>query len=259
MNPRFPHRKWSSVALGGAALLAVGAGFSHAGPRTIDIDDTTRSSFGSPPYLEWGKATEEVYQREQGHANYPAEIHYDLGLYFFELGEYELSLKHYRRAAEIEPQFAEAYFGMGLLFYTLGDDDNAIRYYKESLDRNPNDADTRNNLGLIHYRKGELGEARKQIEEAIRLQPEFADAYYNLGLVYYQQGDAQTAITHFLTALGQQPDYLRARFNLGVVYFELGMLEQAADQWSRIHEMAPGSPLAVQALENLSILRSDGP
>ena len=73
----------------------------------------------------------------------------------------------------------------------------------------------------------------------------------------YQQADLQTAVTHFLTALRQDPEYHRARFNLGVVYFELGMLEQAAEQWSMISEAAPGSPLAVQALENLSILRSD--
>ena len=255
MNSTFPHRKRFAAAWSGAAILAVGAGLSHAGP--VNLDDVTRGSFGHPPFLEWGEATERIYERENGHAAYPAEIHYDLGLYFYEMGEYELSLKHYRRAAEIAPGFSEAFFGMGLLFYSLGDDDNAIRCYQQSLERDPRDPDTRNNLGLIYYRRGELDLAREQIEEAVRLQPQFADAFYNLGLVYYQKSDLVAAVTSFQTALQQDPAYHRARFNLGVVYFELGLLEQAAEQWSMISEAAPGSPLAVQALENLSILRSD--
>lgn len=248
----FPHRALAAAACG-AFVLTVGSGPSFADPG-VEPPAVIESSFGNAPFLTWDPPTEKVYTQELGHADYSAEIHYDLGLYFYEVGEYELSLKHYRRATEIDPQFPEAYFGIGLLFYTLGDDENAIRYYRESLARDPDDADTRNNLGLIHYRRGELVLAREQIEEAVRLQPDFPDALYNLGLVYYQQSELQSAVTNFLAALRLDPEYLRARFNLGVVYFEMGMMDLAEEQWLAISETAPGTPLADQARENLAII-----
>lgn len=253
MHLRFSHRTTVVPAfLVGAAFLVAFAGLSYAQPAGPIIE----SSLGGSPFTGWDEATERIYQQENGHAEYSAEIHYDLGLYFYELGEYDLSLKHYRRAVEIDPDFGEAFFGIGLLFYSLGDDQNAVSYYQQSLDRNPADADTRNNIGLIYYRQGKLDEARFQIEEAVRLQPEFADAFYNLGLVYYQEEELQSAVTNFLTALRMDPEYLRARFNLGVVYFELGMLELAEEQWALIQESAPGTDLAEQALQNLSVLQA---
>ena len=157
---------------------------------------------------------------EQAVAAEPNNLRYgtDYRQAVIESGEYDLSLRHYRKAAEIDPKFPEAYFGIGLLFYTLGDDENAIRYYLQSLECNPRDADTRNNLGLIYYRRGELDLARDQIEEAPRLQPRFPDAQYNLGLVFYQKNDLKDAMRHFENVISQDPGYLRARFNLGVVY-----------------------------------------
>ena len=246
----------ASVALGEVVfLLAVGTGPSFSGEiQTVGANVSTPT-----PFSHWGPEVEKIYKEENGHADYSAEIHYDLGLYFYEQGEYDLSLEHYRKATEIDPDFPEAYFGIGLLFYTLGDDDNAVRYYLRSLEKNPRDADTRNNLGLIYYRQGELASARTQIEEAIRLQPEFPDAFYNLGLVLYQQAELKDAVHHFLEALNQDPSYLRARFNLGVVYYELGLGDLAEEQWLAIQEQAPGSSLAVQAAQNLSVLATDTP
>jgi Flp pilus assembly protein TadD len=216
-----------------------------------------RSNVVSPPFDGWDPKARQVFLRNESHSSYSAEIHYDLGLYFYEKGMYEMSLQHYRKAAEIDPDFAEAYFGIGLLFYTLGDDDNAIQNYRRSLEHNPFDADTRNNLGLIYYRRGELESARVEIEEAIRLQPQFSDACYNLGLVLYRQKDLEGAVGFFQRALSNDPEYHRARFNLGVAYFELGKNELAEEQWLRLLELAPGTSIAQQAQENLMVLRGD--
>jgi tetratricopeptide (TPR) repeat protein len=231
-----------SLAL--AAVLCFGAGSSPDPVPPRATTDFIEGNVVDPPFARWGPSTDEVFRVESGSSSYSAEIHYDLGLYFFEQGEYEMSLTHYRRAADIDPQFAEAYFGIGLLFYTLGDDENAIRNYEHSLKCNPADADTQNNLGLIYYRKGELTLARSHIEEAIRLQPRFPDAFYNLGLVYYLR-----------EAINLDPFYVRARFNLGVVYFELGMNELAEAEWGKVIESAPGTALAEQAEQNLVILK----
>lgn len=243
-------------AICGAALLAAEPGSSvnsSSAPALLE------GNVAESPFSTWDEATDRAFHREQNRAEYSAEIHYDLGLYFYERGEYDLSLQHYRKAADIDPSFPEAYFGIGLLFYTLGDDENAIHYYRESLDHNPEDADTRNNLGLIHYRRGELELAREQIEEAIRIQPEFPDALYNLGLVHYQGNRLQDAVLQFREALTYDPGYLRARFNLGVVYYEMGELDLAREQWSRVMADAPDTDLAVQAQENILTLRSEEP
>lgn len=253
MNPkRTAPAAWQIIASLGLAVSAA------ADPASRVLQEpTVRSNVLSPPFEGWGPAAQEVFLREQTHSSYPAEIHYDLGLYFYDKGMYELSLQHYRKAVEIDPKFAEAHFGMGLLFYTLGDDENAIKHYRRSLEHDAYDPDTRNNLGLIYYRRGELEKAEAEITEALKLRPAFADACYNLGLIRYRQRDLEGAVGLFLKALAQDPDYHRARFNLGVAYFELGKGTLAEEQWARILEAAPGSTIAEQAQENLTILKAD--
>lgn len=250
--------------LTGLAVLAAAPDVRAAGPlpeaepHRAFPDGLIEGNVVSPPFAQWGADSRRVFRRDFRHAAYAAEIHYDLALWFFEREDYDSSLGHYRKAIEIDPGFPEAYFGMGLLFYTLGDDDNAARYYEMALDRDPVDPDIRNNLGLIYYRRGELDKARREIQEALRLQPTFPDALYNLGLVFYQQKQLPAAREQFETALRQDPTYLRARFNLGVVYFELGMKDQAEQQWSQVRDAAPGTTLAQQAGENLTIIRAAG-
>ena len=253
------HRGFTRSLLATLALVSLPSPGRAGGPRGDAgpfPEGLLEGNVVAPPFSRWGSDARRVFKRDVRHAAYPAEIHYDLALWFFERGEYESSLSHYRRAAEIDPDFPEAYFGIGLLFYTLGDDDNAARYYEQALSKDPGDPDIRNNLGLIYYRKGELSKARREIEEALRLQPNFPDALYNLGLVFYQQKELRAAREQFETALRQDPTYLRARFNLGVVYYELGLQDLAEEQWSRIESTAPGTTLAQQATENLTIIRA---
>ncbi len=236
-----------------AALAGAGGAFASGVSPPIAVP-TVRGNVVSPPFSGWGPEAQQVFLREETHSSYPAEIHYDLGLYFYDKGLYELSLQHYRKASELDPEFAEAYFGMGLLFYTLGDDENAVKLYRQSLEHDPYDPDTRNNLGLIYYRRGELEKAEKEVAEALRLKPSFPDACYNLGLIRYRQKDLEGAVRHFLSALASDPEYHRARFNLGVAYFELGRSTLAEEQWKRILDAAPGTTIAQQAQENLTIL-----
>jgi Flp pilus assembly protein TadD len=247
-----------TAAIAGAMLSIAGVRPSPAQPPRFSDMPSEANLGGPPPFSSWGPEAREVFEREHRHAKYAAEIHYDLGLWFYERADYELSLKHYRKAGEIDPSFPEPYFGIGLLFYTLGDDENAARYYEMALERNPKDADVHNNLGLIYYRRGELETARVRLQEAIRLQPTFPDAMYNLGLVYYQQKQLPAAVAQFESALQLDPEYHRARFNLGVVYYELGRRDLAEEQWAKIQQAAPGTALAEQAGENLAILRANG-
>jgi tetratricopeptide (TPR) repeat protein len=240
--------------LGGAILLIAGMGV-QASPLFPWLE----GNVVSPPFASWDDEADQLFLAEKGRSPYAAEIHYDLGLYFYEQGLYDLSLMHYRKATEIDPGFSEAHFGIGLLFYSLGDDENAIRHYLRSLECNPRDPDTHNNLGLIYYRRGELTEAEKEIGIALQLQPGFADAAYNLGLVRYQQNDLNAAVTCFLQAISQNPEFYRARFNLGVAYFELGLLQLAEEQWQKVVKSAPGTTVAAQAQENLGVLHAQSP
>ena len=248
------HLGFSHRALVVTALMGGAAGWVAPPGSFATSFESMRGNTIAPSLETWAPEVKRVFEQENRHSAYSAEIHYDLGLYFYEQGQYDLALTHYRRATEIDPSFPEAFFGIGLLFYTLGDDENAIRYYEESIRLDPRDADTRNNLGLIYYRRGELASARSQIEEAIRIQPNFPDAFYNLGLVQYQERELDVAVTSFLAVLNQDPQYLRARFNLGVVYFELGLKELAREQWDTVLLNAPNSPLAEQALQNLAAM-----
>ena len=61
-------------------------------------EPTVRSNIVSAPFDGWDQQAQETFLRNEKHSTYSAEIHYDLGLYFYEKGMYEMSLQHYRRA-----------------------------------------------------------------------------------------------------------------------------------------------------------------
>jgi cytochrome c-type biogenesis protein CcmH/NrfG len=94
--------------------------------------------------------------------------------------------------------------------------DATIAAYRRAVDLNPNFAEAHFNLGnaLLRIPERRL-DAVAHFEAAVRLQPDFAAAHANLGAaIVTQPGRLEEAIAHFEAALRVQPDFAPARNNL---------------------------------------------
>lgn len=93
--------------------------------------------------------------------------HYEQGVDYYELGQYDLAIESFSLAISLDPEFTEAYTFRG-------------HAQLDSLN---------------------TGQAILDYDQAIALDPEYAEAYYFRGLAYYYTGDFDQAVSDFEKAL----------------------------------------------------------
>ncbi|MCU0521501.1 MAG: tetratricopeptide repeat protein [Anaerolineae bacterium] len=124
-------------------------------------------------------------------------------------------------------------------------------------------------LGLVLFNMGDLALARQHFSRSMELEPERAAAvHHNLGVLAYQSGDLADAQSEFQAALSEDPTDPDTHYQLGATYliqaYPMGALEpdetllqQAAGEFERALELAPGKPEAQVGLANVEMLRGE--
>jgi len=122
------------------------------------------------------KAIDELEKLAKTHGD-EADLHYQLGLALFDIGEYESALNSLERALELDPNHAAAAFYLGYINDLRGNDDDSVRYY-----------------------------------EAIKRMPVFyPNALINLGVIYEDRGEYYKAIECYHAVLCADPQNERAK------------------------------------------------
>jgi len=176
------------------------------------------------------------------------------------LGNNDLALENYKKALELNPDYAEAYNSMGTVLQSQGDYDSAIDSYERAIKIKPDYLEAYNGLGTalfdkqdfrgalckydeilkfkqdnqaLHINKGSalraLGncnEALESYKQAIKLDPSNALVYNNEGLTFNDLGSHLLAIDSFKKALKIKPDFSLANFNLGSTFLTLQNFEE---------------------------------
>ncbi len=159
-----------------------------------------------------------------------AEVHVLLGVVYGEKDLYDQAIEEFKEAIRIKPDHAYAYFKLALAYHEKGLYDEAIEAYKEATKFNPDDAEAHRNLGLVYARKGLYDEAIEEFKETIRIKPDHAEAHSDLGVAYDMQGLRNEAIKGYIKAIKIKPDYARAHLNLGSAYLDKGLYDQAIEE-----------------------------
>lgn len=94
----------------------------------------------------------------------------------------------FRKALELQPDFAEAQYNLGNVMAMSGMIDTAAGHYRKALKIMPNYAEAHNNLGSILYKQGKINEAIEHFSAALRLKPGYADAQKNLQIALKNKG-----------------------------------------------------------------------
>ncbi|MCB1866940.1 MAG: winged helix-turn-helix domain-containing protein [Chromatiales bacterium] len=145
----------------------------------------------------------------------------------------------YRRAIELDPNFARAYAGLALTFAAdfrnqwVTDSAAALEQAqltaRTAAGIDPEIAEVDWVIAYVHAQRREHTDAVARLRHALELHRSFADGYALLGGVETYRGRPQRSISLLRTAIRLRPDagYLYYVL-LGRAYFFLGNLEQAA-------------------------------
>jgi tetratricopeptide (TPR) repeat protein len=142
------------------------------------------------------------------------EAHYNLGVIYDQLDDFQKSLYHYQRSVRSKPDNLWAHNNLGTAYLNCRRVDEAIGEFNQALRIEPNDSKAHNNLGLAFLVQGKLDPAAAQFETALHFNSNFPEAETNLGVVELRKGNRRQAASHFERALQLNPEYQYARQQL---------------------------------------------
>ncbi len=180
-------------------------------------------------------------------------------------GAEDKSIPFFKRAIELDPNFALAYAAMAQAYGNMGDDDLISQYTKEAFDRRertsererfyidshyygsvredltrssesyelwakafPRDDIPHNNLGVNYSQLGQHEKALHESQEAVRLDPNNVLAWQNVGFSFLALDRLDESKTAFQQILAQHPDDVIAHFGLCIVSSLLGDTAEVA-------------------------------
>jgi len=139
-----------------------------------------------------------------------------------------------QRALELDPTLAGPHSALALIRedYDL-DWSGAEAEYKRAIELNPNYATGHQWYGLSLMSLGRRDEARQQIELARGLDPLSLQIQTNFGDLYRDAHEFDRAIEQYRKVVEMDPNFANVRFHLGDAYREKGMYREAAAEWQK--------------------------
>ncbi|HBL17778.1 MAG: hypothetical protein A2X36_11295 [Elusimicrobia bacterium GWA2_69_24] len=174
-------------------------------------------------------------------ASYPRNhrAHNNLANAYYDRGDFDRALEHYRAALAIDPSYAGSYTNLGNIYLARGDDSAAFGWYQKAVAVNPTIAGLHVNLGNIYYRRGEPDRALAEFRQAARLDPNYAEARYSMGLALEAKKDLAAARAEYQAALDLKADLPDAHNNLGRLLFLAGRHAEAEQAYRRALALQP--------------------
>jgi tetratricopeptide (TPR) repeat protein len=197
---------------------------------------------------------EEAYKRAIEIDPDYAQAWYNLGVLLYDMKRFDEALDACKKALEIDPDYAKAWYNLGLLLDDMKRFDEAEEAYKRAIEIDPDYAPAWSNLGGLLKQLEKYDEALDACKKALEIDPEEVSVWYNLGVLLNDMKRFDKAIDAYKRALEIDPDYAPAWSNLGVLLDHMKRFDEAIDAYKRALEIDPDY---AQAWSNLGVLLND--
>lgn len=117
-------------------------------------------------------------------------------------------------------------------------------------------AETHNARGAEYFEKDMVDEAIEEFRRAVALEPDNSYYHCNLAAAYDEDGQSDEARREYERTLELNPNDVTALLYLGYILNETDDSWQAASLWRRVINVAPGTPEAEEAQQNLNAQKS---
>ena len=114
-----------------------------------------------------------------------ADAHYQLGVLYRKIGNYQQALQSYKKAAALDQSHFKAYFELGLDCFQQGQPEYATRFFKQAYRFNNNFADLHYYMGRVYEQKREWIKAQWHYMRTISIEEKYFDAHLRLGMIYH--------------------------------------------------------------------------
>jgi len=135
-----------------------------------------------------------------------AQIEADLASMAMVDEHYDEAIEHYKRVAEINPNYNGVLINLGLAYRRQEKYDEAIAYYQRALEANPDEVPVYAELGTIYMTTQQLDKAVEIVEQGLRHRPNSAHLHALLAAIYAEKGNRRRAQSELAEAERINPD-----------------------------------------------------
>lgn len=147
-----------------------------------------------------------------------------------------------RKALNIDNSLAEAHASIAIIkvFYDW-DWKGASQKFKRAFELNPNYAIAYQSHALYLAAMGELDEAKNEIKKARELDPQALPVQTIAGFIFYLDRQEEKAIKEYSKIITKTPLFPLAHFYLGMSQINLSMYEEAIENFQKALELSGGN------------------
>jgi pentatricopeptide repeat protein len=139
----------------------------------------------------------------------------------------DLAIRELQQVLEENPDDKEAHFRIGVCYSVRLEFDMAVRYYRNAVDIDPLYKTAYNQMAYTFNWMGDLEQSIQAIDMYISLAPEEANPYDSRGDIYTSNARLELAIESYAQALEVKPDFWTSLYKLGRNYLFIGDFETA--------------------------------
>jgi type IV pilus assembly protein PilF len=187
-----------------------------------------------------------------------ADLQHELALVYQKLDQFDLSLKHFKKAVDLRPDFPDAYNNMGTLYSQKKDWENAMNCFEKAasniLYNTPHFA--YRNMGLVYFNRKEYQRAIELYQKAISLSPKYEPVYFDLAKVYEILGQNDKAFDTYEQIIDLVPDSFVSYLAMARLYYKTGQSDKAIEKINFIIGSDPRSQIAREAMKLLEEIQS---
>ncbi len=178
-----------------------------------------------------------------------ADAHALMGLIAAQQGNRERAVFHLQSAADRAPRAPGVQNNLGVAYRDCGRFDEAIACFRRAIELQPDYAVAHLNLGEAHRAQGDAKAAIACYRQALAMDPRLAAVHVAWGILLRARGELPDAVKHFRQALEFQDDH-GIRMQLADALDALGRHQQAVDLY---RDVAARLPRDAGVLNNLGL------
>jgi tetratricopeptide (TPR) repeat protein len=171
-----------------------------------------------------------------------ADFMADRAFQLYEDGQISQALTQLREAIGINPTNSAWHFNAGLAFDSMDDFENAIKAYKDALELCPDDPEILNCLAIDYTRTGRYDLAISTFEHIEQIAPDFEPCYCNRIITYTEMEQHDKAEQMFYLAQQIHSDCPLCFYNIGNSLFSRQQYDRAIWCWDRTALLEPTHP-----------------
>jgi tetratricopeptide (TPR) repeat protein len=165
-------------------------------------------------------------------AAYPNDerAQFTLGNYYFGQQELDQALQHYKKAAELAPNYSQVYNLLGYCQRQKGDYSEAEQAFKKYIELIPNDPNPYDSYAELLLKMGRYDESIAQYRKALSIDPHFNPSHFGISADLTYSGKPKEAAAELQTmadAARNDGELRTAYFGMAVLASDGGKYDQA--------------------------------